>query len=200
MPAASPTASEARFARLSTLVENRRITKRPRQPLGLFRFSGLAWTSCAHWNAKEVTRPRRRVRASAILVRTIELEIDTHGRELIDLTDDVRGFCTGANDGYLNVFVPHATAGLAILELGDNSEPDLDELLERLLPKDARYHHHHGSAGHGADHLLPVLLSPSLVVPVVDGVPQLGTWQHVVLVDRNPDNPNRRVRLSLLEA
>jgi secondary thiamine-phosphate synthase enzyme len=132
-------------------------------------------------------------------VRTIELEIDTRSQELVDLTQDVREFCAGAKDGLLNVFVPHATAGLAVLELGDNSEPDLSELLERLLPKDARYHHHHGSAGHGADHLLPVLLSPSLVLPVVDGEPRLGTWQHVVLVDRNQDNPDRRVRLTLLE-
>lgn len=134
------------------------------------------------------------------LVRTIELELDTRGRELVDLTDDIRKFCTGAGDGLLNIFVPHATAGLAILELGDNSEPDFAEMLERLLPKERRYHHHHGSPGHGADHLLPTLISPSLVVPVVAGVPQLGTWQHVVLVDRNADNPMRRVRLSLLEA
>ena len=132
-------------------------------------------------------------------MRTKELALDTRARELIDLTDDIREFCAGAADGLLNVFVPHATAGLAILELGDNSEPDLEELLERLLPKDARYHHHHGSPGHGADHLLPVLLSPSLVIPVADGVPQIGTWQHVVFVDRNQDNPERRVRLSLLE-
>ena len=132
-------------------------------------------------------------------MRTIDLELDTTGRELVDLTDDVRDFCRDAGDGLLNVFVPHATAGLAILELGDNSEPDFAELLERLLPKDDRYHHHHGSPGHGADHLLPTLISPSLVLPVVAGVPQLGTWQHVVLVDRNADNPSRRVRMSLLE-
>ncbi len=133
-------------------------------------------------------------------MRTIEVELDTHGRELVDLTDRIRSFCADAGDGLLNVFVPHATAGLAIIELGDDSEPDLAELLERLLPKDVRYHHHHGSPGHGADHLLPALISPSLVIPVVAGVPQLGTWQHVVLVDRNQDNPDRRVRLSLIEA
>jgi secondary thiamine-phosphate synthase enzyme len=133
-------------------------------------------------------------------MRTIEIEVDTRGQELVDLTDRVRSFCADKGDGLLSVFVPHATAGLVIMELGDNSEPDLAELLERLLPKDARYHHHHGSPGHGADHLLPALLSPSLVVPVVSGVPQLGTWQHIVLVDRNQDNPDRRVRLSFLEA
>lgn len=132
-------------------------------------------------------------------MRTKELDVDTRGRELVDLTYDIRSFCAGATDGFLNVFVPHATAGLAILELGDNSEPDFAELLERLFPKDRRYHHHHGSPGHGADHLLPTLVSPSLLIPVVGGAPQLGTWQHVVLVDRNADNPNRRVRLSFLE-
>jgi secondary thiamine-phosphate synthase enzyme len=130
---------------------------------------------------------------------TTELEIDTRGRELVDLTTDVREFCTSAGaDGLLNVFVPHATAGLAIIEIGDGSEPDFAELLERLLPKDRRYNHHHGSPGHGADHLLPTLFSPSLVLPVVGGQPQLGTWQHVVLVDRNEDNRIRRVRFSLL--
>ena len=133
-------------------------------------------------------------------MRTAELEVDTTGRELVDLNEELRSFCRDAGDGLLNVFVPHATAGLAVIELGDNSEPDLAELLERLLPKDRRYHHHHGSAGHGADHLLPTLFPPSIVLPVVGGVPQLGTWQHVVLVDRNPDNPIRRVRLSLVAA
>lgn len=132
-------------------------------------------------------------------MRTIEVELDTRGRELVDLTDRVRRFCADNGDGLLNVFVPHATAGLVIMELGDNSEPDLAELLERLLPKDNRYHHHHGSPGHGADHLLPALLSPSLMIPVVSGVPELGTWQHVVLVDRNNDNPDRRVRLTFLD-
>jgi secondary thiamine-phosphate synthase enzyme len=129
---------------------------------------------------------------------TRELQIETRGRELVDLTPDVREIAADGGEGLLNVFVPHATAGLAILELNDGSEPDLAELLERLLPKDRRYNHDHGSVGHGADHLLPALLSPSLVVPVADGQPLLGTWQYVVLVDRNPDNPIRRVRLSML--
>ncbi len=133
-------------------------------------------------------------------MRTETLEIDTTGRELVGLNDELRTFCRGAGDGLLNVFVPHATAGLVVMELGDNSEPDLMELVERLLPKDRRYHHHHGSPGHGADHLLPTLFAPSIVLPVVGGVPQLGTWQHVVLVDRNTDNPIRRVQLSLLES
>ena len=131
-------------------------------------------------------------------MRNETLEIDTTGRALVDLNDELRRFCRGGGDGLLNVFVPHATAGVIVMELGDNSEPDFEELVERLLPKDRRYHHEHGSPGHGADHLLPTLFSPSLVVPVVGGEPQLGTWQHVVLVDRNADNPIRRVHLSLL--
>ena len=98
----------------------------------------------------------------------------------------------------LSVFAPHATAGIALMELGSGSESDLLALLERLLPRDDRYRHRHGSAGHGADHLLPVLISPSLVVPVDGGRMQLGTWQSLVLVDLNPDNPRRRVRLSFL--
>lgn len=129
---------------------------------------------------------------------TTELEIDTRGRDLVDLTSELRTFCAGTGDGLLSVFVPHATAGLAVIELGDGSEPDLAELVERLLPKDREYNHSHGSPGHGADHLTPALFPPSLVVPVIGGAPQLGTWQYVVLVDRNADNPIRRVRLSLI--
>src|SRR5687767_2625920 len=125
--------------------------------------------------------------------------LDTAGRELVDLTPEVRRFASGNGDGLLNVFVPHATAGLAVMELNDGSEPDLARLLETLLPKDIRYNHSHGSPGHGADHLLPALLSPSLVLPVAAGDVQLGTWQYVVLVDRNADNPKRRVRLSFLD-
>jgi secondary thiamine-phosphate synthase enzyme len=132
-------------------------------------------------------------------VHTTELQIETTGRELVDLTSQIREFCADSGDGLVSVFVPHATAGLTIIELGDRSEGDLAEMLDRLLPRDVRYHHQHGSPGHGADHLLPTLLSPSLVVPVLAGQPQLGTWQYVVLVDRNRDNPVRRVRLSFVE-
>jgi secondary thiamine-phosphate synthase enzyme len=131
-------------------------------------------------------------------VHTTELEIDTAGTELVDLTDAVREFCRGLGDGLCNLFVPHATAGLTVIETRSGSEEDLAELLERLLPKDRRYRHHHGAAGHGADHLTPTITPPSLVVPVVDGVPQLGTWQSIVLVDRNPDNRRRTVRLSFV--
>ena len=131
-------------------------------------------------------------------MQTSELSLDTSGRHLTDLTASVSEFCRPLGDGLVHVFAPHATAGLALMELGAGSEGDLDELLERLLPRDDRYRHRHGSSGHGADHLLPVLISPSLVLPVVGGRVDLGTWQSIVLVDLNGDNPRRRVRLSFL--
>jgi secondary thiamine-phosphate synthase enzyme len=127
-----------------------------------------------------------------------ELKIHTGDRLVIDLTRDVQAFCAGRGDGLLHVFAPHATAGLALVELGAGSEMDLEQLLDRLLPRDDRYRHRHGSPGHGADHLLPVLVSPSLTLPVLGGRLQLGTWQSLVLVDPNRDNPSRRVRLSFL--
>jgi secondary thiamine-phosphate synthase enzyme len=131
-------------------------------------------------------------------METTVLDVATGQRHLTDLTPDITRFCAGRGDGLLNVFAPHATAGLALLELGSGSGEDLDELLARLLPRDDRYRHRHGSPGHGADHLLPVLISPSLSVPVVDDQPALGTWQSLVLVDLNGDNPRRHVRLSFL--
>ncbi len=96
------------------------------------------------------------------------------------------------------MFAPHATAGLALMEVDSGSEGDLDEALDRLLPRDDRYRHRHGSEGHGADHLLPVLVSPSITIPVADGTPLLGTWQSAVLVDTNADNPRRKVRMTFL--
>ena len=131
-------------------------------------------------------------------MESTELSIDTSGRHLTDLTAQVEEFCRPLGDGLLSVFVPHATAGVALMETGSGSEADLDELLGRLMPRDDRYRHRHGAKGHGADHLLPVLVSPSLVLPVEGGRVQLGTWQSVVLVDFNDDNPRRRVRLSFL--
>ena len=131
-------------------------------------------------------------------MRSTELSVDTTGRHLSDLTSRVSEFCRPLGDGLLSVFVPHATAGVAVMELGSGSEDDMDELLDRVLPRDDRYHHRHGARGHGADHLLPVLVSPSLVVPVEGGRLLLGTWQSVVLVDLNEDNPDRRVRLTFL--
>jgi secondary thiamine-phosphate synthase enzyme len=133
-------------------------------------------------------------------VKTSELELDAERRQLIDLTDEVQRFCHGEGDGLCNVFVPHATAGVALMELGSGSEGDLFDVLDRLLPRDDRYAHRHGSPGHGADHLLPVFVNPSLTIPVVEGRPALGTWQSVVFVDLNRDNPRRRVRLSFLSS
>ena len=127
-----------------------------------------------------------------------ELEVPTGSRLVTDLTGLVERFCHGRGDGLVHVFVPHATAGVALLELGSGSDDDLAELLGRLLPRDDRYRHRHGARGHGGDHVLPVLVSPSLSLPVLDGRPALGTWQSVALIDPNGDNPERRVRLSFL--
>lgn len=127
-----------------------------------------------------------------------EIHVDTSERQVVDLSQEVAAWCRGRGDGLVNLLAPHATAGLAIMETGSGSEADLAAALGRLLPKDAGYGHHHGSPGHGADHLLPVLVSPSLTLPVAGGRLQLGTWQSIVLVDLNPDNPRRSLRLSFL--
>lgn len=127
------------------------------------------------------------------------LSIDTTGRTVSDLTDEVHRFCRDHGDGLINVFAPHATAGIALMEVGSGSEVDLEEVLARLLPRDDRYAHRHGAPGHGADHVLPVLVSPSLSVPVLAGRPLLGTWQSIVLIDTNSDNPRRQVRLSFVD-
>jgi secondary thiamine-phosphate synthase enzyme len=126
------------------------------------------------------------------------MTVDTSGRSVVDLTEAVGRFSAGRGDGLVNVFAPHATAGLALMEVGSGSEADLDQVLHHLLPRDDRYRHRHGSPGHGADHVLPALVSPSLSVPVLGGLPQLGRWQSIVLVDTNGDNPVRQVRLSFL--
>lgn len=128
------------------------------------------------------------------------VSVDTADRQIIDVTDHVVAFCEGRGDGLVNVFVPHATAGVALMETGSGSEPDLVDLLGTLIPRDDRYRHRHGAPGHGADHLLPAIVSPSVVIPVDGGRPALGTWQRVVLVDLNADNPRRRVRLTFLAA
>ena len=132
-------------------------------------------------------------------MNTEMLDVDTSRRRIVDLTSQVRDFCAAhGSDGLCNVFVPHATAGVAIIETGAGSDDDLVDTLERLLPRDDRYRHAHGSPGHGADHVLPGLVSPSVSVPVSDGEPLLGTWQSIVLVDLNRDNARRHVRLSFL--
>ena len=126
--------------------------------------------------------------------------LDTAGHEVSDITGRLERFCHGRGDGLCSVFAPHATAGVALMETGSGSEEDLVDALGRLLPRTDGYRHRHGAPGHGADHLLPVLVSPSLVVPVLGGRPALGTWQRVVLVDLNADNRHRQVRLSFLPA
>ena len=129
---------------------------------------------------------------------TTVLDVDTSRRRVVDLTDDLRSFCRTRGDGLVNVFAPHATAGVAIIETGARSDDDLVDALERLLPRDDRYRHAHGSPGHGADHVLPAIVAPTLVVPVQRGDLLLGVWQSVVLVDLNRDNPRREVWLSFL--
>lgn len=126
------------------------------------------------------------------------MSLVTGDRLATDLTATAADFCRDRGDGLLQVFVPHATAGVAIFETGAGSDVDLEMTLELLLPRDAPYLHRHGSPGHGRDHVLPALISPSITVPVMDGRMQLGTWQSLVLVDPNRDNPQREVRLSFL--
>lgn len=134
-------------------------------------------------------------------MRSRELDVRTGSAEVVhDLTADCERFVAespGA-EGLLHVWVPHATAGLAILETGAGSDEDLLAALRELLPGDGRWRHRHGSPGHGRDHVLPALLPPYATVPVLGGRLALGTWQSVCLVDTNVDNPVRRVRLSLL--
>jgi secondary thiamine-phosphate synthase enzyme len=134
-------------------------------------------------------------------METREITIETGSRAaLVDLTDACARFLAeiGAADGLLTVFVPHATAGVVVMELGAGSDQDLLEALDRLLPRDDRWRHAHGSPGHGADHVLPLLVPPSVTLPVVGGRLVLGTWQSVALLDPNRDNPRRTVRLSYL--
>lgn len=120
---------------------------------------------------------------------------------LADVTPACRSFLReiGAGDGLLSVFVPHATAGVIVVELGAGSDDDVLDALHRLLPRDDRWRHRHGTPGHGADHVLPLLASPSLTVPVIDGELTLGTWQSIALLDPNGDNRERSVRLSFLD-
>ena len=128
-----------------------------------------------------------------------EVTLDTGGRRVTDVTDACAGFVRDVGgDGLLHVFLPHATAGLALLEVGAGSDADLAGHLDTLLPRDERWRHTHGSPGHGADHVLPALISPSLTLAVQGGALVLGTWQSVVVVDTNVDNPRRTLRLSLL--
>ena len=128
-----------------------------------------------------------------------EIEVRTGGRaSVFDLTPDVARFASAVGDGLLSVFVPHATAGVAILELGAGSDDDLLAALGDLLPADNRWRHAHGSKGHGRSHVMPAIVPPSLTIPVSDGRLLLGTWQSIALVDLNVDNADRTVRFSFL--
>ena len=115
-----------------------------------------------------------------------------------DLTPLCSRFVEGEGDGLLSVFVPHATAGLVIMELGAGSDDDAMDALDRILPRDDRWRHRHGSPGHGADHVLPLLAAPTLTVPVIGGVLALGMWQSIALLNPNADNSERTVLLSFL--
>jgi secondary thiamine-phosphate synthase enzyme len=136
--------------------------------------------------------------ASVPGVETTELTIRSGSTLVTDLTVDVAEFCSGRGDGLLSVFVPHATAGVALMETGSGSEPDLAGAIDRVLPKEDIYRHRHGSHGHGRDHVLPAFISPSITIPVFGGRMALGTWQSVILVDSNVDNSVRTVRLSFI--
>lgn len=132
-------------------------------------------------------------------MHTEEITVRTGNRPtVVDLTARAGRFLDGRADGLLHAFVPHATAGLAVLETGSGSDDDLLAALDDLLPPDDRWRHRHGSPGHGRDHVLPALLPPYATLPVLGGRLALGTWQSLCLVDLNGDNPTRRVRFSFL--
>jgi secondary thiamine-phosphate synthase enzyme len=135
-------------------------------------------------------------------MKTTTFEVHTGRTPFVhDITRQCTQFArdsAGNGDGLLHVFVPHATAGLAILELGSGSDDDLLSALDELLPADDRWRHVHGSRGHGRSHVLPALVPPYATVPVISGRLALGTWQSIALVDLNVDNPDRQVRLSFL--
>jgi secondary thiamine-phosphate synthase enzyme len=135
-------------------------------------------------------------------MRTRVIDVETGSRPgVFDLTMRCQAFLddeADRSDGLLHVFVPHATAGIAILETGAGSDADLILALDELLPRDDRWRHRHGSPGHGRDHVLPAFIPPHATLPVILGRLELGTWQSVCLVDTNVDNPHRQVRLSFL--
>jgi secondary thiamine-phosphate synthase enzyme len=135
-------------------------------------------------------------------MKSLIVRVRTGAREtVLDITGECAEFLAaeaGGGDGLLHVFVPHATAGLALIELGAGSDTDLLATLDRLLPADDRWTHAHGSRGHGRSHVMPALVAPFLTVPVINGRLALGTWQSIALIDLNVDNPDRQIRLSFL--
>lgn len=135
-------------------------------------------------------------------METMTFGVRTGSRECVhDITPQCVQFARAASQGgggLLHVFAPHATVGIAVMELGAGSDGDLLSALATMLPADDRWQHSHGSRGHGRSHVLPALVPPFAVLPVVSGSLALGTWQSVALVDLNVDNPDRQVRLTFL--
>jgi secondary thiamine-phosphate synthase enzyme len=132
-------------------------------------------------------------------MRSEVITVKTGGTAAVrDVTAEAQSFVAGEGDGLLHVYVPHATAGVAIIETGSGSEEDLLRAVDELLPADGRWRHRHGSPGHGRDHLLPAFVTPFATIPVLNGKLTLGTWQSICLVDPNRDNPTRQVRFSFL--
>lgn len=128
---------------------------------------------------------------------SVVLTVHTGARRgAFDVTSEVLEFVAGRGDGLVSVFVPHATAGVAIIESGAGSDRDVMDAVDGFLPRDDRWRHRHGSPGHGADHVLPAFIAPSITIPVLGGRPALGTWQSVMLIDPNQDNAERQIRLS----
>jgi secondary thiamine-phosphate synthase enzyme len=134
-------------------------------------------------------------------VKTHRFPLETGRRAtIVDVTAEVEKFVSGGGDGLVNISLPHATAGIALMELGSGSEEDLLERVDAVLPTDHRYSHSHGTRGHGRDHLLPAFISPTVTLPVIDGRVSLGTWQRIAVVDTNVDNPRREVLLAFIES
>lgn len=132
-------------------------------------------------------------------MKTRLIEVASGSRPaVVDLTSQIADYCRSRSDGLLSVFTPHSTCGLALMEIGSGSDEDLLGAMEAILPRPGDWRHRHGSPGHGADHVMPALVSPSLTIPVLGGRPALGVWQSVVLVDPNQDNPVRTVLLSFI--
>ena len=132
-------------------------------------------------------------------MRSEVITVRTGGSPTVrDITAEAARFVEGEQDGLLHVFVPHATAGIALIETGAGSDDDLLAQLDELLPRDDRWRHRHGCPGHGRDHVLPAFVPPHASVPVLEGRLMLGTWQRVCLVDTNTDNHQRQVRFSFL--
>lgn len=136
---------------------------------------------------------------ASVDVESEVITVDTGGRPCVrDITAEAAAFVSGRGDGLLHVFAPHATAGIALIEIGAGSDDDLLAALDELLPADGRWRHRHGSPGHGRDHVLPAIVPPYATLPVLGGTLALGTWQSLCLVDPNGDNPTRAVRFSFL--